>query len=199
MKLSSLLRGLLLLTKPSLIGGLRELETAWRQIEAVRSAYPHLIIHIDALIQGWKPERMTVGRGVRIEKGTVVALGDEFNGFGRLDIGDTTWIGQYNNLRLGGNSRICIGRGCLVSQFCTLVAANHQVGRDLAIREQTTDTAKVDIDIGDDVWLGAGTSVMPAVVIGNGAVVGAGSVVTVSIPAYEIWAGVPARKIGERK
>jgi acetyltransferase-like isoleucine patch superfamily enzyme len=35
-------------------------------------------------------------------------------------------------------------------------------------------------------------------VIGDGVVVGAGAVVTKSIPDYEIWVGVPARKIGER-
>ena len=40
--------------------------------------------------------------------------------------------------------------------------------------------------------------VLKDVTIGLGAVVGAGAVVTKSVPAYEIWAGVPARKIGQR-
>ena len=42
-------------------------------------------------------------------------------------------------------------------------------------------------------------AVLPGVTIGEGAVIGAGSVVNRSVPAYEMWAGAPARKIGVRK
>lgn len=52
--------------------------------------------------------------------------------------------------------------------------------------------------IGADVWIGANTTIISGVSIGVGAVVGAGSVVTHDIPAYEIWAGNPARKIKDR-
>ena len=52
--------------------------------------------------------------------------------------------------------------------------------------------------IEDDAWVGFGAIIMAGVKIGRGAIVGAGSVVTKDIPAYEIYAGVPARKIGER-
>ncbi|GAB5442272.1 MAG: hypothetical protein Fues2KO_26210 [Fuerstiella sp.] len=47
-------------------------------------------------------------------------------------------------------------------------------------------------------WLGAGVTVTAGVSIGDGAVVGAGAVVTHNVPEYEIWAGIPANKIGER-
>ena len=52
--------------------------------------------------------------------------------------------------------------------------------------------------IKSDVWIGAGVIVLSGVTIGVGAVVGAGSVVTHDIPAYEIWAGNPAKKIRKR-
>lgn len=52
--------------------------------------------------------------------------------------------------------------------------------------------------IGNDVWIGANAVVTRGVRIGDGAVVGASAVVTHDIPAYEIWAGVPARRIGQR-
>ena len=49
-----------------------------------------------------------------------------------------------------------------------------------------------------DVWIGAGVTVLSGITIGVGAVVGAGSVVTHDIPPYEIWAGNPAKKIRNR-
>ena len=52
--------------------------------------------------------------------------------------------------------------------------------------------------IGNDVWIGQSAIIKAGVKIGNGAVVGAGSVVTHDVPAYEIWAGNPARKIRDR-
>ena len=52
--------------------------------------------------------------------------------------------------------------------------------------------------IENDVWIGIGSIVKAGVTIHNGAVVGSGSVVTHNIPAYEIWAGNPARKIRDR-
>jgi acetyltransferase-like isoleucine patch superfamily enzyme len=52
--------------------------------------------------------------------------------------------------------------------------------------------------IEDDAWIGFGAIIMAGVRIGRGAIIGAGSVVTKSVPPYEIHAGVPAHKIGER-
>ena len=53
--------------------------------------------------------------------------------------------------------------------------------------------------IGDDVWIGAHCTITDGVTIGEGAVVGANSVVTRDVPAYAIVAGVPARVIGDRR
>ena len=49
-----------------------------------------------------------------------------------------------------------------------------------------------------DAWIGYGAVIMAGVRIGRGAIVAAGAVVTADIPPYEIWAGVPARKIKDR-
>ena len=52
--------------------------------------------------------------------------------------------------------------------------------------------------VGNDVWIGYGAIIKAGVNIGTGAVVGTGSVVTKDIPAYEIWAGSPAKLIRPR-
>ncbi len=56
------------------------------------------------------------------------------------------------------------------------------------------------IRVGNDVWIGQGVSIArkPGLTVGDGAVIGAGAVVTKSIPPYAIAAGVPARVIGYR-
>ncbi|OSC45138.1 acetyltransferase, partial [Streptomyces sp. 4F] len=55
-----------------------------------------------------------------------------------------------------------------------------------------------DTVIGNDVWIGHGTTVMPGVRIGHGAIVAAGSVVTRDIPDYTVAGGNPARVIRHR-
>lgn len=54
---------------------------------------------------------------------------------------------------------------------------------------------KGPIEIGEDAWLGAGCIVLPGVRIGRGAVVGAASLVTTSVPEFTVVAGVPARPV----
>jgi len=53
------------------------------------------------------------------------------------------------------------------------------------------------IHLGNDCWLGAGVIVLPDITIGECSVAGAGCVVTGNIPPYKIYAGVPAKEIGD--
>jgi carbonic anhydrase/acetyltransferase-like protein (isoleucine patch superfamily) len=52
--------------------------------------------------------------------------------------------------------------------------------------------------IEDDVWVGLGSTIMQGVTIGRGSIIAARSVVTRDVPPYEIWGGVPAKKIRDR-
>ena len=54
----------------------------------------------------------------------------------------------------------------------------------------------LDIDVGDEAWLGAGVIIFPGIKIGKCAVIGAGSVVMQDVPDYTIVVGTPAKKIG---
>ena len=59
-------------------------------------------------------------------------------------------------------------------------------------------TSKGDVVIGNDVWIGYGSTILSGVEIGDGAVIASGSVVTRSIPPYSIAAGVPAQMMRKR-
>ena len=71
-----------------------------------------------------------------------------------------------------------------------LTTLNHDVDPD-----RRADMIPAPIVIGRKVWLGAAVTVVPGVPIGDGAIVGAGAVVTRDVPANAIVAGVPAKLI----
>ena len=62
---------------------------------------------------------------------------------------------------------------------------------------QTTG-AEAEIVLEDDVWIGADVTVLKGVTIHQGAIIAAGSVLTKSVGAFEIWGGVPAKKLRDR-
>jgi acetyltransferase-like isoleucine patch superfamily enzyme len=191
------LRGLQLLADPGLVKDLAERRSRLAQIDLLRARCAGVRIAADVRLLGYDPDRLRLGGQVTLGEGTLLSFGDPANGFGEIAIGERTWVGQYNNLRAGGG-RIEIGRDCLISQFCTLVASNHGTARSRPTIAQPPAEAPRGVTLGDDVWLGAGVAVLPGARIGHGAVIGANAVVAGEVPEYEIWAGVPARKIGER-
>lgn len=112
-------------------------------------------------------------------------------------IGESTYIGPLNNIRAGGGI-IKIGKNCLISQMVTIVASNHGTNKNYPISKQPWRSDRINVQIGDDVWIGAGSTILPGITIGDGAIIGANSVVNKSIGKMEIFAGSPAKKIGDR-
>jgi galactoside O-acetyltransferase len=93
---------------------------------------------------------------------------------------------------------IIIGNDVIIGPNVVIRASNHVYDRvDIPIREQGHSGGKIVIE--DDVWIAANAVVLPDVVIGKGAVVAAGAVVTSDVPPYQIVGGVPAKKIANRK
>ena len=166
-------------------------------VKQLRSRWPTAKISSDIQLPGFKHELLELGDAVTICPGNIFAFGDELNGFGAVRIGARTWLGQYNNLRAGGGD-ILIGADCLISQFCTLVASNHGMDRTQPLKAQPPESHRTGVVLGNDVWLGAGVIITPGVTVATGAVIGANAVVTRNVPEYEIWAGIPAKKIGQR-
>jgi maltose O-acetyltransferase len=89
-------------------------------------------------------------------------------------------------------SKIIIGNHCAIAPNVRFYAAGHD-----ADSIDYSDTGG-DIVVGDHVWIGADAIVLQGVCIGEGSVVGAGSLVTRDIPSNVIVAGSPARKLRDK-
>lgn len=132
-----------------------------------------------------------LGNHIIISDYTKIAVDNRFAcNNAKLFIGDNTYIGEFNNIRVGG-ADINIGSNCLISQHITIVSSNHSIAMGGQINEQGWIAKPVIIC--DDVWVGANSVILPGITIGKGAVVGAGSVVTKDVPAYAIVMGNPAK------
>lgn len=108
----------------------------------------------------------------------------------KLKIDTYTHINRDCLLDARGGLRI--GSKVSISQRVALVTGSHDVN------SSDFDYKSKPIVIKDYVWIGVNATVLGGVVIGEGAVICAGSVVTKDVEPYTIVAGVPARKIGER-
>ena len=104
-------------------------------------------------------------------------------------------IGAFSSIA----DRVCIGGASHPIERVSSSPVFHEGDNVLGKNFQSfpyKHTAKTIIE--NDVWIGFGSIIKAGVTIHNGAVVGAGSVVTHDVPAYEIWAGNPAKKIRDR-
>jgi acetyltransferase-like isoleucine patch superfamily enzyme len=113
---------------------------------------------------------------------------------GEIEIGKRVRInaGTYITARSG----VRIGDDTLVGEYTSIRDANHGTAAGRPIRSQSHDIAA--IEIGRDVWIGRGCCILKGVRIGDGAVVGANSVVTADVPSGAVVAGSPARALSNR-
>jgi acetyltransferase-like isoleucine patch superfamily enzyme len=134
--------------------------------------------------------RIEIEDDVWLSRGSYLVAGEA-----RIAIGPSTYVGH--RCLMYGHAGIEIGRDVLLANDVQLICGNHTFARrDVPIRAQPPEGAP--IVVGDDVWLGASTIVLGGVTIGRGCVVGAGAVVTRSLPPYSIARGVPAQVVGVR-
>jgi len=132
--------------------------------------------------------RMTVGDRVSIKQGLRV---DKPH---KVTIGSDVRINADCTLQAHGG--IEIGDLSMLAARVTIVTANHDLSRRGV--EAFDTLVEAPVRIGRHCWLGAGAIVLPGVTIGDGAVVGAGSVVTRDLPPGMVCVGVPARPVRER-
>jgi acetyltransferase-like isoleucine patch superfamily enzyme len=136
---------------------------------------------------------ISVGRGTRIYRGTVIEVGAG----GSIRLGDDSHIQSSCDLK-GFLRDLSIGSKANIGPHCRFSSYNHRFddpGKPIASQGLVS---RGDTVVEDDVWLGAGVTVLDGVRIGRGAVVGAGAVVTKDIPPYSVAVGIPARVMGWR-
>ena len=161
---------------------------------------------IDALIValvGWIPTVL----GMSIRNGVYRLLGMKIKGFcwiqpgvtivnlSRLSVGKNFGCnsGTYINA-IGG---IQMGNDVLIGSNVTISSGKHEIeGRQTSVFSRPT--VPMPIVFGDDVWLGAGVSVLPGIQIADGTVVGTNAVVTKSTEPYSVMVGIPARLVRYR-
>ncbi|MDZ7724136.1 MAG: flippase-like domain-containing protein [candidate division KSB1 bacterium] len=142
--------------------------------------------------QGDAESEIVLGSDVLLGRGTTLGTRN-----GRIEIGDFCNIGA--NCRMGTTTRIILGKHAPFAANCYIGGAQHRFDRlNVPIMRQGYDS-KGGVIIEDDVWLGAGVTVLDGVTIGTGSVIGAGSVVTKDIPPYSVAIGAPARIKSTRK
>lgn len=132
----------------------------------------------------------TLRRGVQIEvNSTLREMAEGCITGSRVGVSEGTFIGAKGLVRIGDDANFGPG--------CRIIAENHSFDDpDVPIREQPL--VRKGISIGKDCWLGTNVVVLDGCDVGDGVVVGAGSVVTGPVVAGAVVAGVPARVIRNR-
>lgn len=118
-----------------------------------------------------------------------------------LSIGNNVYVGRHVTIQVDGT----IGDEVLFANLAGIVGRDdhdiHEIGAPIRSARWVGDhpgSLSKPVTIGSDVWIGYGAIVLSGCVIGDSAIVAAGSVVTKDVPANSIVAGVPARQVGQR-
>jgi len=132
---------------------------------------------------------MKVGKNPKVEPLVI------FMGFEWIEIGDDFIASSFSTIR-AVSKPIKIGNKVSLGPGVAIIGANH--GIEPNSPHQLQPQISAEIEIGDDVWIGAGAIVLPGVKIGSGTIIGAQSLVSKDLPENTICAGIPAQVVRKR-
>ena len=153
------------------------------------------IISQSAIIQpSQRGSRLVIGSGSEILDQAIIRF---VGGSGDIIIGENCYINPGCVLYSGNGIRL--GDYVLLAPGVKVMPTNHAYSsRDIPIRKQGFIASKGGVVAEGDNWVGANAVLLDGTVLEKGAIIAAGAVVSGKVPAFEIWGGVPARKIAER-
>lgn len=132
-----------------------------------------------------------IGNGVFLGRGTILSCHN-----GDIVLEDNVNISF--NCVIASLSSIVIKKNHLMAAFCYLVGGNHGSDRtDIPVLFQSRSSKGIMID--ENVWLGAGVTILDGVTIGRDSIIGAGAVVNKDVPEFAIAAGLPAKFKKDRR
>lgn len=129
--------------------------------------------------------------GIKLGKGSVIHIGARFFNPVNIKIGEGTIIGD--NVFLDGRDSLVIGNHVDIASQVLIYNSEHD------INSENFAPISAPVEIGDYVFIGPRSIILPGVKIGKGAIIGAGAVVTKDVEEFKIVGGVPAQVIGERR
>ncbi len=135
------------------------------------------------------PWDIELGNGVALDRGVSLIAVGESTGSSRIKIGARTYINRYSII--DATEKIEIGADCMLGPHCYVTDHDHNISGG----NRKSELPATATTLHDNVWLGAHVTVLKGVSIGTGSVIGAGSVVTRSIPENCLAIGSPARVI----
>lgn len=162
------------------------------EVSALLRRSADVCFEINALRPSESGRREELLRGLLGHVGNNLVVNPPFRcDFGyNINIGDN-FIGNFN-LTILDEARVIIGDNVMIGPNCTLATIVHAMLPD---QRNAGIMRAQPITIGNNVWLASNVTVLPGVTIGDNAVIGAGSVVTKSVPASTFAAGNPCRPI----
>jgi acetyltransferase-like isoleucine patch superfamily enzyme len=135
----------------------------------------------------------------RIQK-KAKAVGEGLRVNNPSQVNSNTYLGNnvnFNGMKIVGRGKVTIGDNFHSGEECLMITDSHNYNTGKAIPYDNTYIVK-DIEIKDNVWLGARVIILGGVTIEEGAIIQAGSVVVSNIPKGAIYGGHPAKLIKYR-
>lgn len=140
-----------------------------------------------------RPLRYAVYRAMRLDVRTMnIFSGLRITG-SDLHIGRDTFVNHDCYFEVG-RGRIEIGEHCHVGPQVMILTSSHALNDDGSVERLSTNSTT---SVGDRVWLGARTTLLPGATVESDCVVAAGAVVTGRCESGGIYGGVPAKRIGD--
>ena len=158
--------------------------------------------------KSWRWRKTVRALVTKLERGQMysMTLRQIFSKYHNIEIGKYSYGGCFNTVNIQAFTKI--GRYCSFAENVYIYNANHPIGSksthpffyNPSLRYvETEQISRRSIDIGNDVWVGQNAIILPGVTkIGDGAVIGAGTVLTDDVPDFAVVVGNPGKVIKYR-